>query len=124
MPRILLSSLAEISSGKTTNSVVQFTVRGARRILALRVGRVFARTGEGANLDHFPVVGANGAHVLPAEVDLDVRALELPVNVGEVVLYMLLPQADLMVFWRSAHHALVPHRHTVLQARFRRKLTD
>ena len=62
--------------------------------------------------------------MFPAEVDLDIGVLELPVDVGQVVFDVLVLQRNLVVFWGGPHHALVPDSHTVACACLCRELTN
>ena len=51
--------------------------------------------------------------MLPAEVDLDIRALQLLVDVRQIVLHMLVGHLDVVMLFDSTHHSLVPHSHAI-----------
>ena len=78
-------------------SVVKFTIVRAWGESALGIARILGRSLEGTNLDSAVVVSADSAHMFPSEVDLDVGALHLLVEVSEVVLDMLVLQRDMVV---------------------------
>ena len=122
--KLILSSLTESLSKLPRASIVDTPTGGTRRVLALRVTRVFLWRSEGSDLHHFCIVEANSAHVLPSEVDFNLRILQRTVYVSQVVFDMLILQRDVMVLGRCAHDPLVPHRHTIFLTRTGREFTN
>ena len=99
-------------------------VHGAWRPLTLGVTGVFGGNDEFFEFDFILVVQANGAHMLPPEVDLDLFTFKFPVDIGHVIFDGLILQLDMMVLGYGTHHSLIPYRDAIIWAGFGGEFAD
>ena len=62
-----------------------YAIQGAWRPLALRIAGVLGWNDKFLEFDLILVVHANGAHVLPPEIDLDFFTFKLPIDIGHII---------------------------------------